>query len=141
LARWVPSSENGSESALSLNLNPNLNPNLDRTLSLNLVAGTQRQPLTQALSPSDGERETNQRALTLDPVVTERLRGLATASDPAVFTEIYTAFVGSAEEYLTVLLQAREAGDAEALRRAAHALKGAGANVGATALAEICRQL
>jgi len=74
-------------------------------------------------------------------VVTERLRGLATASDPAVFTEIYTAFVGSAEEYLTVLLQAREAGDAEALRRAAHALKGAGANVGATALAEICRQL
>jgi HPt (histidine-containing phosphotransfer) domain-containing protein len=77
----------------------------------------------------------------LDPVVTQRLRELATATDPSILQEIYETFESSALEYLAALRQAVEAGDAEALRTSAHALKGASANVGAVHLTEAARQL
>jgi len=77
----------------------------------------------------------------LDPAVTERLRDLATATAPSVLTEIYEAFLGSTVDYLAAMRQAAQAGDADGLRNAAHALKGASANVGGRTMAEISRQL
>jgi signal transduction histidine kinase/AmiR/NasT family two-component response regulator/HPt (histidine-containing phosphotransfer) domain-containing protein len=77
----------------------------------------------------------------LDPEMSERLRKLAEATDPSVLTEIYEAFLSSAAEYLTALRQAAQAGASDDLRKAAHALKGASANIGAQNLAEISRQL
>ncbi len=77
----------------------------------------------------------------VDPVVTERLRGLAQATSPSVLNELYQAFLGSAVEYLPALRQAVQAADAEALSRTAHAFKGASANIGGQTLAELCRQL
>lgn len=77
----------------------------------------------------------------LDPEVTERLRQLAAATDPAVLAEIYDSFLSSTVEYLATMRQAEQAGDANGLRIAAHSLKGASANVGAPAVAEISHQL
>ena len=80
-------------------------------------------------------------ASAIDPSVTARLRELAAATDPSVLGEIYEAFLLSAVDYLTAIRDGAATHDAEGLRKAAHALKGAGANIGAQALAELCRQL
>ena len=77
----------------------------------------------------------------LDPAVTARLRELAAATDPSVIGEIYEAFLSSAVGYLAAIRKGAETNDAEGLRKAAHAFKGAGANIGAQHLAELCRQL
>lgn len=51
------------------------------------------------------------------------------------------AFLSDSEERLHSLRQALQAGDAEAVRRAAHSFKGSCSNMGAPLLTELCRQL
>lgn len=80
-------------------------------------------------------------ALALDPEVTGRLRQLAAADDPAVLTEIYESYLSSTVEYLAAMRQAEQSGEAERLRIAAQSLKGASANVGASTVTELARQL
>ena len=77
----------------------------------------------------------------LDPATTARLRELASANAPAFMSELYQAFLTSAGIYLARLQAAVAAGQAEGVRQAAHALGGASANIGATTLAGLCRQL
>ena len=77
----------------------------------------------------------------LDPMVTKQLRELAATTDPDLMTEIYDGYLSSGAEYLTTLRESARAGDFQGLSRAAHALKGASATVGAGTLAEISRQL
>jgi len=77
----------------------------------------------------------------LDPVVTECLRNLAQATDPSMLMEIYFSFVESSADYLAALRQAAAAGTTEDLCKAAHALKGASANIGARLMAETALQL
>jgi len=80
-------------------------------------------------------------AAALDPAVTARLRELAAATDPSVLQEIYETFLSSAVDYLAAIRGEVARNDAEGLRKAAHAFKGASANIGAQHLAELCRQL
>jgi CheY-like chemotaxis protein len=77
----------------------------------------------------------------LDPAVTARLRELAAATNPSILQEIYEVFLSSAVDYLAAIRDGAAANDAEGLRQAAHAFKGASANIGAQHLAEVCRQL
>jgi len=101
-------------------------------------------PDKQSLSPSGANEpgaEFNSANSALDPVVTERLRSLAEATDLSVLTEIYEAFLGSAVGYSAALREASASGNAEDLARAAHALKGAAANIGAKALAQLAHEL
>ena len=77
----------------------------------------------------------------LDPAVTARLCELAAATDPSVMSEIYEAFLSSAVDYLAAIREGAATNDAEGLRKAAHAFKGASADIGAQHLAELCRQL
>ncbi len=79
--------------------------------------------------------------LALDPAVTARLRELAAATEPSVLGEIYEAFLSSAVDYLTAIREGATRNEAGGLRKAAHAFKGASANIGAQHLAEVCRQL
>ena len=51
-----------------------------------------------------------------------------------IFAETTPATLGELE-------RAHDAGDADAIRRTAHGLKGASQNVGATAMADLCRSL
>ena len=77
----------------------------------------------------------------LDPVATDRLRSLAASTDPSVLSEIYQTFLQSAADYRKAIHDAMSAGNADALRKAAHTLKGASANVGATTLAAVAGKL
>ena len=77
----------------------------------------------------------------LDPEVTQRLQSLAASTDPSVLTEIYDSFLTSADDYFAALQQALAGSASNNLARAAHALKGASANIGGKKLSEISRQL
>ncbi len=70
-----------------------------------------------------------------------RLRELAAATDASLLGEIFDSFLSDGAERLSVLRQAAQSGEAETLRRAAHTLKGAAANVGARGVTELARQL
>ena len=56
----------------------------------------------------------------------------------AALREIVDEYLAMSEEGGVELRRALEDGDAQAVERGAHTLKGASANVGATALADIC---
>ena len=73
--------------------------------------------------------------------MTERLRKLAMATDPAVLNEIYTAFLTTSVDYISAMRQAIRTGDAPALVSSAHALKGASANIGAPAVMDFSARL
>jgi two-component system sensor histidine kinase/response regulator len=79
--------------------------------------------------------------LTLDPATTERLRKLAAATDPAILNDIYNAFLTTSVDYISSICQSIRTGDAAGLFSAAHALKGASANIGAQMLSELSLRL
>src|SRR5688572_10392409 len=77
----------------------------------------------------------------LDPAVIESLRRLNQPGEPDVVQEVLTLFIAEAPMRLAAVAGAVEAGDAMALQRAAHAMKGSAAAIGATALQRICADL
>ena len=72
----------------------------------------------------------------LDPETIARLRALAEASEPSLIDQLFTAFVGDSVERIRALRDAISGSDHELMRKAAHALKGASANVGALHMAK-----
>ena len=77
----------------------------------------------------------------LDSQVIANLRSLAEATDMSLLQEIIEAFVGDSEARLVALREAVRNADAQQLRQSAHALKGASANIGARAMAQLSQQL
>lgn len=59
----------------------------------------------------------------------------------AALAEIVAEFLTMSEQGREDLLRALEEGDAGAVERSAHTMKGASANVGASALAAVCREV
>jgi two-component system sensor histidine kinase/response regulator len=55
--------------------------------------------------------------------------------------KVIAAYVGDTPRQLHALRQALGEGDAESVRRVAHGLKSASANIGATHLSGLCREL
>ncbi len=55
--------------------------------------------------------------------------------------KVIAAYVGDTPRQLHALRQALGEGDAESVRRVAHGLKSASANIGATHLSSLCREL
>ena len=79
-----------------------------------------------------------------DPVnlaALDNIRALSRAGGDALVQKVVAAFVGDTPRHLAALRQSLAAGDAEALRRIAHSLKSASANIGAARLAALCRDL
>jgi HPt (histidine-containing phosphotransfer) domain-containing protein len=77
----------------------------------------------------------------LDPAVVESLRRLNQPGEPDVVQEVLTLFIAEAPARLAAVAAAVDAADAMGLQRAAHALKGSAAAIGATALQRICGDL
>ena len=71
----------------------------------------------------------------------EVLAGLRELGDPGLVAELAGMFVGDAAERLGELRRAVEAGDAGAVERAAHTLKGSAGNMGAGGMARISSDL
>lgn len=75
---------------------------------------------------------------TVDSTILEGYRALQGENEPDIVTELIDMFLADLPSRVAVLRQAVEAGDTASARRAAHALKGAAATLGATALAGMC---
>ena len=80
-------------------------------------------------------------APSVDAEVVARLRDLALATDMSLLGQIFESFASDGQARILVLKEALEKGDAVALRKAAHLLKGASANIGARRMAGIAEQL
>ncbi len=70
-----------------------------------------------------------------------RLREMGQALGPEVPRRILELYLGDSPARLAAMRQALLRGDAREMERAAHALKGSSANLGASDLAELCHQL
>ena len=77
----------------------------------------------------------------IDPSVVATLRTLHIPGQPDVLTELIDLFLDDAPARIAAVRNATRGGDAGALRRAAHALKGSAANQGAVRLATISADL
>jgi CheY-like chemotaxis protein/HPt (histidine-containing phosphotransfer) domain-containing protein len=75
------------------------------------------------------------------PEMEKHLRKLLEQTDPEFLKEFLGLFVSSGEEILGEVTTAYEKEDRHALERAAHSMLGASRNVGATDLAERCREI
>ena len=65
---------------------------------------------------------------------------MAEATDPGLFDQIVQSFLDDSRHGIAALRQAA-AGDADALRKAAHAIKGMCATIGAEGMRAICQEL
>ncbi|CAB3779645.1 response regulator [Pararobbsia alpina] len=79
--------------------------------------------------------------VTIDPKALQALRDLQKPGRPDVLTRVIDLFVLDAPRLLAAMHDAFVAGDAEALRYAAHTLKSTSANVGAVVLQAKCREI
>ncbi|OGR74296.1 MAG: hypothetical protein A2089_03920 [Elusimicrobia bacterium GWD2_63_28] len=77
----------------------------------------------------------------LDAAVVGELRALAGPESPGFFADLAKAFLADLPGRLAAIRAAVLSGDGEALRQAAHALKGSSGNMGAKRLQKLCLQL
>lgn len=85
--------------------------------------------------------ELNSSRTTIDVNILDGYRTLQSESDPDIVTELIDMFLADLPSRVAVLRQAVETGEAVAAQRAAHALKGAAATLGATGLAGMCNAI
>jgi signal transduction histidine kinase/CheY-like chemotaxis protein len=71
----------------------------------------------------------------------ENIRALSQQGGDALVQKVIAAYVGDAPQHLRTLRQAVGGQDADTVRRVAHSLKSASANVGAETLARLCKDL
>jgi PAS domain S-box-containing protein len=76
----------------------------------------------------------------LDPAVLASLKSMADATDPGLFDQIVQSFLQDSHKGIAALRQASD-GDGESLRKAAHAVKGMCATIGAETMRAICQEL
>jgi len=77
----------------------------------------------------------------IDLSVIDRLRQLNQEGEPDVVREVFLLFLDDAPRRISAIAEAIGRGDADALQRAAHTLKGAAASIGATALQALCLEV
>lgn len=95
--------------------------------------------LNSSSSPVSSSPSNTSAALSAEVVA--RVRALEEATEPPLVSQIFASFVTDGAERISVLRNSLEADDAELLRKTAHALKGASANVGALHMKDIAQQL
>ncbi len=77
----------------------------------------------------------------LDRSALEAIRALQSDAAPDLLARVISLYFESAPDLIARLRTGLEAGDYNAVRVAAHTLKSSSANLGATALAELSKQL
>ncbi|WP_343028574.1 response regulator [Massilia sp. MP_M2] len=71
----------------------------------------------------------------------DNIRALSRNNGDALVSKVIAAYVGDTPRQLHALRQALSEGDADSVRRVAHGLKSASANIGAVHLSGLCREL
>jgi len=77
----------------------------------------------------------------VDDAVIDGLRALADDSEPHFLASLIQTYLDDAPVRVAAIEQAAARGDAKALEKAAHALKGSSRNLGAPALATLCEEI
>lgn len=77
----------------------------------------------------------------LDPSAIESLRSLSPDTDGSFLRELIEIYLQDTPERLAELEAALAKGDAHALMRAAHTIKGSSSNFGATRLAQLAHEI
>jgi len=77
----------------------------------------------------------------IDPAVLSRWRALTGENGGDLLGDLFDAYTTDSQRRLDSLKRHALDGDANQVRRAAHALKGASANVGASRVTDLCREL
>jgi two-component system, sensor histidine kinase and response regulator len=78
---------------------------------------------------------------TLDQRALDQIRALERPGAPSMLGKVIEVYLTTTPQLLTAMRTGMEERDSEAVRQAAHSLKSASANLGATELAELCRIL
>lgn len=81
------------------------------------------------------------RSKPIDMSILRNLQSVQMPGEPSIIKKVVEAFLQSSEPLLSELRLHQEAGNTQKMRIAAHTLKSSSANVGATALSELCRSL
>ena len=77
----------------------------------------------------------------VDPEAIEQLRFLEDEDQPNVVAELVLLFVEHTPPKIAAIRDGVAQGDAGAVKRAAHSLKGSSANVGATGMTQVCEKI
>ncbi|MFI5348648.1 MAG: Hpt domain-containing protein [Elusimicrobiota bacterium] len=93
------------------------------------------------MMPPDSPSDESGRLPAGGAVSAETVRVLREATGEEAYAQIRAEFLSSTECRLAAMARAAEGDDAEALRRAAHALRGASGSLGAIGLEAHCRAL
>lgn len=83
----------------------------------------------------------DQCAEVLDLDLLDELKMLADDDDPEFLSELIETYLSELDPSLEAMAQAAGSNDPEAVRRAAHRLKGSSANIGASELSARCAEL
>ncbi len=82
-----------------------------------------------------------EKSVILDEEVLSSLRNLQGEDKKSFLTDLFTIFLKGSKLDIAVIENGINVGDAEKIRKAAHALKGSSATLGGTQFSEICRQV
>lgn len=107
------------------------------------AATTQQPPLTTVAPPATSHTETVAETTIeeLTSAIKNAFTDLIGADDPELLKELSDTYQAGAKELTKELQMAISHNDPTRLERAAHSLKSSSASLGATTLAELCRQL
>jgi HPt (histidine-containing phosphotransfer) domain-containing protein len=83
----------------------------------------------------------NEESCSLDPAALHNIRSLQQLGRPDILGKVIDLFLGDCPGVMNRLRLAIESADAEQVRQNAHRLKSGSANLGATRMAELCREL
>ena len=111
---------------------------IGRWIALPLAASVHHDDAAPTLP--EAAREVIQRDV-INAKALENIRALSQHGGDALVRKVIAAYVGDAPQHLRTLRQAVGGQDAATVRRVAHSLKSASANVGADTLARLCRDL
>ncbi|MET0980923.1 MAG: response regulator [Telluria sp.] len=111
---------------------------IGRWMALPLSASVHHDEAAPTLPPET--REVIQRDV-INAGALENIRALSQLGGDTLVQKVIAAYVGDTPRQLRALHQAVEGQDADTVRRVAHSLKSASANVGADTLARLCKDL
>jgi HPt (histidine-containing phosphotransfer) domain-containing protein len=78
---------------------------------------------------------------TLDPRALDQIRALERPGTPSMLGRVIEVYLTTTPDLLSAMREGVAHRDTEAIRQAAHSLKSASANLGATQLAQMCQAL
>ena len=99
------------------------------------------QPLTTASEASPPLDCGLEASISLDRSVLDSIRALQCEGDPNIVSELITIYLEDSTARVSEIKRTVTLGDPAQIKRAAHALRGSSANLGARALAALCALL